>query len=260
MKKINFITLLSVICLLLSQNTQAQNKAFKYRKYAHVTELYKRLGQPVIDLCVKHKVPPAAVLSMISLESGWGNGYIGNITGNFLSLNTRKGDIRLPALYLPTHLKTKKVVYDEVELKKYADSELNWRQRPSSLKKDYRPANIAGTKTNLGYFNQHPDELTKANLKNVEDFLTIFISSESRISAYRRGRQLIEDAVKKDGIEALFSRQLNIRFMYTIGGRPSSFNHRATWPKKVFAIMRDTGLDDFCKKIYLEKQTFEQAW
>lgn len=237
-----------------------QKKNFKYRKYNHVKKLYARLAAPVTELCIQHKVPPAAVLSIISLESGWGQGYIGNITGNFLSLNAVGNNAELPALKMPQNRKTKKILIDKKAIAKLTKDEIVWVQRPSSLKKDYRPKNIAGTKENLDFFLNNPTRLTQANLENVTDFVTRFISYTSRIKAYNQARKLLDDEIEKNGIEVLFNPQLNEKFVKTIGGRPNSFNFRETWPKKVLNILRNVGANELAKDIYFNKTPFEQAW
>ncbi|MGY6649163.1 hypothetical protein [Wenyingzhuangia sp. IMCC45574] len=233
---------------------------FKYRKYSHVTRFYKRLAKPVTDLCMQHKVPPAAVLSILSLESGWGKGYIGNITGNFLSLNATSKDFELPALTMPKDIISGKTILDSRVLANTPKENIIWEDRPPSLKKDYRPDSIAGTKENLDYFLFHPKELTKANLKNVRDFVKRFISKNSSIKAYREARILLDKAIEEKGIEVLFTDELNKNFLFTIGGRPHSYNFRPTWPKKVMSIYRNVGVNDLCKELYLDKKTFEAVW
>lgn len=241
-------------------STPLQKKTFKYRKYSHVKDLYQRLSLPVTELCIKHRVPPAAVLSIISLESGWGQGYIGKITGNFLSLNAFGRDAELPALKMPKHKTTKKIILSKKKLAKIAKNEIIWELRPASLKKDYRPKGIAGTTEKLDYFLNHPEELTKANLENVTDFVTRFISYTSRIKAYNDARQLLDTEIEKHGINILFDAALNEKFIKTIGGKPNSFNFRETWPKKVMNILKNVGANELAKDIYLNKTPFEQAW
>ncbi|MFK7899919.1 MAG: hypothetical protein AB8B61_04085 [Cyclobacteriaceae bacterium] len=245
------------------QNTPLANSkkiaSFRFRKYAHVTKLYQRLSKPVTDLCVANKVPPAAILAILSLESGWGQGYIGLITGNFMSLNATGNRAELPALYLPKHIKSGKVLFDTTNLSQYAKHEIKWEQRPPCLKQDYRPVNIAGTTNQLTYFSKRPNELTKANLANVKDFVSRFISTRSRISAYREARQLLTDEIAKHGISILFNKAFNERFIKTIGGRPNSFNFRETWPKKVIKIMHNVGAIELTKELY-EKKSFVDSW
>ena len=152
-----------------------KKRHYSLRKYAHVKAFYKSLAVPVIQLCIDQNVPPAAVLAMAGLESGWNSGYVGRISGNILSLGSRRGDNELPALYLPTSKKTGNVVFDSLEILEHPKSDLIWKERPPSLKKDYRPQSIAGTTYQLGYFKHHPKEKAKAQLQNISDFLNIFI-------------------------------------------------------------------------------------
>ena len=244
-----------------SQKTETANKAtYRLRKYTHVKELYSRLAAPITKLCIEHKVPPGAVLSILSLESGWGRGYVGKITGNFLSLNAVGNDPELPALYLPSqNEKPTRVLFDSNEISKIATEKLTWKLRPASLKKDYRPTPYAGTSANLTYFQKNPDQLTRANLKNTEDFVKRFISSKSKIAAYREARALLDAAVAKNGIAVLFDQDLTEKFINTIGGRPNSYNFRETWPKKVISIMEGVGAVPLSEKLY-KNTSFEIAW
>ena len=107
-------------------------KKYRYRKYNHVKTFYKRLAKPVTDLCMQHKVPPGVVLSILSLESGWGQGYIGKITGNFLSLNATRRDAELPALRMPKNKKTGKIILNTKTLTNTPDSLIVWQNRPST--------------------------------------------------------------------------------------------------------------------------------
>ncbi|WP_010134291.1 hypothetical protein [Ochrovirga pacifica] len=233
---------------------------YKYRKYTHVTRFYQRLALPVTELCVKYKVPPGAVLSILSLESGWGQGYIGQITGNFLSLNATKSEVELPALQMPKDLITGKTILDSDQLSKIPEANIVWEDRPPSLKKDYRPDSIAGSTKNLDFLLKHPEEMTKANLQNVSDFVSRFISKTSSIKAYRQARELLDKTLQKEGIEALFTDDLNRKFIYTIGGKPNSFNFRNSWPRKVMSIYRNVGANKLAKQLYIEHQEFEDVW
>lgn len=241
-----------------TENPNQQN--YRLRKYAHVKKLYSRLAEPITKLCIEHRVPPGAVLSILSLESGWGSGYVGQITGNFLSLNAVGNDPELPALYLPSqNEKPTRVLFDSNEISKIATEKLTWKLRPASLKKDYRPAPYTGTSTNLAYFRKHPKQLTQANLKNAEDFVKRFISSKSKIAAYREARAFLDAAIAKKGIVILFDQDLNKKFINTIGGRPNSYNFRETWPKKVISILEGVGAVSLSEKLY-NNTSFEVAW
>ena len=233
---------------------------YRLRKYAHVEHFYKAIAKPVTELCIKENVPPAAVLAMAALESGWNRGYVGRITGNILSLGARKGDKELPALYLPDYIKKGNVVFDSLKIAKYKKSNLVWKQRPPSLKKDYRPAKIAGTKYQLAYFKYHPRAKAKAQIHNVKDFLNIFISHKSKISAYRKARQHLDSLVLKNGKKILLDKNTNLYFINAISGRPNTFNYRKTWPKKVTSILNNAGLVELTKQLYLKNKKFEQVW
>jgi len=250
------------------QSSSANNKSLSdkknndhsLRKYKHVTELCKDLSNPLIKLCVEKQVPPAAILAIIALESGWGSGYVSQITGNILSLNATKSSIELPALYLPIVKETGRVLFDPNEIDKYSSEQLEYQNRPKSLKKDYRPASIAGTTNDLAYFKYHHDEKVKAEIKCVTDFISRFVSHNSSIAAYREARGHMDKHVTEGGIRMLFEEQVTIDFINTIGGRPNSFNFRETWPKKVESVMHKAGLVSLMKEMYINKKTFEEVW
>lgn len=237
-----------------------QQKKYSLRKYNHVTDFYSRISWPAIQTCVANNVPPASVLAIAGLESGWNKGYVGRITGNILSLGARKGDAELPALHLPRLIASKQILFDSLVILKYTADELKWEDRPESLKKDYRPPAIAGTPYQLAYFKYHPAEKANAQVQNITDFLTIFISRKSRIAVYREARHLMDSLVQQHGKEILFDDATAKKFINTIGGRLNSFNYRETWPKKVEYIMKNAGLVELTGKMYLEQKDFEEAW
>lgn len=242
------------------QHVSGQQQQFSLRKYNHVTDFYSRISWPAIQTCVANNVPPAAVLAIAGLESGWNKGYVGRITGNILSLGARKGDAELPALRLPRLIATKQILFDSLIILTYNKNEFKWEDRPESLKKDYRPPSIAGTPYQLAYFKYHPVEKANAQVQNITDFLTIFISRKSRIAVYREARQLMDSLVQQNGKEILFDDATAKKFINTIGGRLNSFNYRETWPKKVEYIMKNAGLVELTGKMYLEHKDFEEAW
>jgi len=235
-------------------------RKYSLRKYAHVKAFYSRLTVPVTELCIKENVPPAAVLAMAGLESGWNRGYVGRITGNILSLGARKGDKELPALNLPIPRRSGEVIFDSLEISKYNNSGLIWKKRPKSLKKDYRPNAIAGTKYQLGYFKRHPKAEAEAQLHNISDFLNVFISHKSKIKAYRKARFTLDSLVSLHGKAILLEEKTALLFINAISGRPNTFNYRKTWPKKVTYILKNAGLVSLTKKVFNDKLTFNQAW
>ena len=254
MKKGFFI--LFFFCFICHLNSQ--NK-LSLRKYNHVKTFYKGIAKKTTELCLENNIPPAALLAITGLESGWDSGYIGQITGNILSLGLRKGDIELPALRLPRLIKTNKILFDSLEIIKYDAQELKWEDRPESLKKDYRPKSIAGTKYQLGYFKHHPKEKAKAQIANIKDFVTVFIGRKSRLKAYRNARKKMDDLVAKHGKEILLEEQTAIDFVNEIGGRPNTYNFRKTWPKKVIYIIKRAGLSQLTSDLH-KQISFEKSW
>jgi len=252
----NYLFLLITLCFTSTIFSQSN---LSLRKYSHVKSFYKGMAQKATKMCLEENIPPAALLAIAGLESGWDSGYIGQITGNILSLGTRRGDIELPPLYLPRLIKTKRTLFDSLEILKYSKSELRWEKRPESLKKDYRPKNIAGTKFQLGYFKNNPKAKADAHVANIKDFVTVFIARKSRIKAYRETRAKMDNLVAKHGKDILLEEQTAIDFINGIGGKFNSYNFRKTWPVKVINIIRNAGLTALTKKLN-EGETFEKSW
>jgi hypothetical protein len=101
-------------------------------------------------------------------------------------LGKRGGDIALPPLKIARLNATNKMLFDSLEIIKYAAKAITWVEIPSSLKKDYRPKQFAGKSNILAYFKYHPKEKTKAQIKNINNFATVFVSRKSRIKAYQK--------------------------------------------------------------------------
>ncbi len=254
MKKVCILFLMIGFC---APVTAQQN--YSLRKYNHVKSFYKNISKQATELCLQNNIPPASLLAITGLESGWDSGYIGQITGNILSLGLRKGDIELPALRLPRLLKNNRILFDSLEIIKYQASELKWENRPESLKKDYRPTSIAGTKYQLAYFKYHPKEKAAAQLANIKDFVTVFIGRNSRLKAYRNARKKMDDLVAKYGKEILLKEQTAIDFVNEIGGKPNSYNFRETWPRKVVYIIKRAGLSQLTTDLH-NGIDFEKSW
>lgn len=236
-----------------------QQQKYSFRKYNHVKQFYKGISKEATELCVKNNIPPASLLAIAGLESGWDSGYIGQITGNILSLGARKRDSELPALRLPIVIKTNKVLFDSLEIVKYNEASLQWQDRPKSLKKDYRPKPWAGTPYNLAYFKYHPKEKYAAQIANIKDFATHFIGRKSRIKAYRVARKKMDSLVSIHGKEILLKEQTAIDFINEIGGKPNSYNFRETWPKKVIYIIKKVGLVELTTDLSKGKK-FNDSW
>lgn len=255
--KLNFLSISLLFFVLLSG--QDQQKKYSLRKYNHVKAFYSGISQKATKLCLDYNIPPASLLAISGLESGWDSGYIGQITGNILSLGTRRGDTELPPLRLPRLIKTNKIVYDSLEIVKYKAEELKWEDRPESLKKDYRPKPWAGTSKKLAYFKYHPKEKKAAQISNMTDFVTVFISRKSRIKAYRETRRKMDSLVTKHGKKILLEERTAIDFINGIGGKLNSYNYRKTWPKKVIYIIKNAGLINLTKELD-NGDSFEKSW
>ena len=239
--------------------TLIPQKKYSLRKYQHVKAFYKGMSKKATEICLNNNIPPASLLAITGLESGWNSGYIGQITGNILSLGTRRGDTELPALRLPRNLKTKKIVYDSLEILKLPESQLKWEERPESLKKDYRPKPWAGTPYNLAFFKYNSKAKGAAHVANIQDFVTVFIARKSRIKAYRETRRKMDSLVTKHGKSILLKEQTAIDFIHGIGGKLNSYNFRKTWPKKVIYIIKNAGLIDLTGQLH-NCVSFEKSW
>lgn len=249
------------VFLSLNSNLFSYDKKFRYRKYTHVKTFYERISFSAITLGVKYNVPPSAILAIAGLESGYGRGYVAQITGNILSLGAGKGVSELPALFLPVHVASGKVLFDTTEVQKYKQDEIKWKQRPASLKKDYRPSNIAGTKNDLTYFKNHYDNLKGANYNCIKDFVTVWISNGHGSPVFNEARVFLDKLVKSNGKEILLDKDIALEFIKMIGGKPRSFNFRETWPKKVVNILNNAGLNELVNKMYQDKKlSFEEVW
>lgn len=237
-----------------------KTEKYSLRKYDHVYDFYSRIAEPATKICLEENVPPAAVLAIAGLESGWNQGYVGRITGNILSLGTRRGDTELPALYLPKSISTGKVLFDSLVIVKHNDDDLDWEKRPPSLKKDYRPEPWAGTPNHLAYFKYHPKEKAKAQANNIKDFVTLFISRKSGIKVYRDARHLMDSLVAVHGKSILLKEETAVQFINSIGGKPNSFNFRETWPKKVQYIIKNAGLAELTAELYTSEKPIKEIW
>lgn len=240
--------------------TVSFSSEFKYRKYQHVKIFYKELSVNAIKIAQKYHIPPAALLAISGLESGYGRGYVCQITGNVLSLGAYKSDKELPSLYLPWCDSQEAVLFDKKDIKKCPKNELHFKQRPKSLKRDYRPNTYAGSSNNLTFFKYNAKAKHNANYRCLEDFASRWINKNSNIKAFKEARMWLDLLIKKEGKEVLYRRETNVQFINKIGGIKNSFNYRATWPKKVLYIMDAVGLVPLVKQMSLENLSFAEAW
>ncbi|NOX15675.1 MAG: glucosaminidase domain-containing protein [Epsilonproteobacteria bacterium] len=236
-------------------------KDYPYRKYLHIKKFYEAIAKGTIKICLKYNVPPAAILAMAGVESGYGQGYISKITGNILSLGAQKNEAMLPALYLPNIINfPSKVLYNPENINKYKATNLYWSKRTPSFKKDYRPKNIAGSKNKLDYFDNHPKQRLAANLADIEDFCKNWINKNKKQKAFVVARKMLDNIVKKKSKDVLFTKELNIKFINMIGGKKNSFNYRKTWPKKIALILKKTGLVNLVESLHATKKNFNELW
>ncbi|WP_324170518.1 glucosaminidase domain-containing protein [Sulfurimonas sp.] len=249
--------ILTIVCLL---TTMLNASDFSFRKYSHVEQFYAYNANDAIEISIKYNLPPAAILAMAGLESGYGSGYVAQITGNILSLGAFKKDKELPSLYLPYSKSKKMVIFDSKEIKKYLKDDLAWKQREKSLKRDYRPSKYAGTVNNLELLTYDEGLRKKATIACLNDFATRWITDNSNIKVFKETRLWLDKLVKEKGVSILFSKKTNQDFILRIGGHSHSFNYRKTWPKKVKLIMKKVGLVELTSDIYFKSMDFNTAW
>lgn len=239
-----------------------QDKVIKarLRKYNHVKNFYAGFTSEVVELAVKNNIPPAALLAIAGLESGYGSGYVFKITGNVLSLGARKEEKELPPIKLAHLKKNDQVILDQKKLRNYKADEIIYILHSPSLKKDYRPDSLAGTINELDYFLHNKEKQKEAVINCFSDFTTSWISEKSKVPAFRQAKQVMNHLVASAGKEVLFESAVNKLFILLIGGRERSFNYRQSWVEKVFYIMKNTALVKLTKDIYINKYSFEDGW
>lgn len=235
------------------------NTSYSLRKYPHVKQFYNLTTKEAIKIGLADNVPPAAILAIAGWESGYGQGYVSQITGNIMSLGARKGEAELPPLTLPKNLVSKQIMIDIDKAKRLPKNQVIWQKRPPSLKKDYRPAPYAGTAKNLLYFKNHPQALKLAYRQVMNDFASSWISTKSKVPVFREAENKMNLLAKKQGKTALLNCQVAKAFVKSIGGKPRSFNTRPAWIKHVNKVMDNAGLCQLTQQVYQGK-TFTQAW
>jgi len=248
------------LLILFSTLISLEANQYSFRKYLHVEKFYEDIYKDAIELGIKNNIPPAAIMAIAGLESGYGRGYVAQITGNILSLGAYKSDKELPSLYLPYSKSLKTVLFDSKEIKKHNKNDLVWKQRPKSLKRDYRPAPYAGTINNLELLKYDRQLKEKANKACINDFVTRWINKSSKIKIFSNTKLWLDQEVSKNGIKILFTKKINEEFINTIGGHSNSFNYRESWPKKAKLIMNRVGLVELTQSLYIEKLDFKNAW
>jgi hypothetical protein len=231
-----------------------------FRQYQHVKMFYQEITPAVLEVSEKYQLPAAAILAIAGLESGYGSGYVSQITGNILSLGAFSHDKELPALFLPYSSELDKVIFDPAIIKQQSEADLNWQQRPKSLKRDYRPSPYAGTNAKLELLTEDNALKSLANRACMKDFATRWIVTTSKVNAFKDARLWLDQVVSKNGADRLYNDDINQIFIGKIGGHPRSFNHRGTWPKKVALIMQKVGLVALVNDIKNNNLSFNEAW
>jgi len=260
MFKITLKTYLAIIAICLFSSSVWSSDKFSFRKYEHVKTFYQRITPAALEVSEKYQLPAAAVLAIAGLESGYGSGYVSKITGNILSLGAFSTDNELPSLYLPYSASMKRVLFDPIIIKQQSDDDLAWKQRPESLKRDYRPLPYAGTSDKLAMLKYDKSLRAKAHKACFEDFASRWIISSSKVDAFKNARLWLDDIISKKGMNSLYSNDTNTAFIDKVGGHPRSFNHRESWPKKVKLIMRKAGLVKLVEDIKINNLSFDEAW
>lgn len=249
-----------LISMLILNSSALFASEFSFRKYNHVKKFYEANSIEVIEIANKYKLPPAALLAIAGLESGYGRGYVAQITGNILSLGAFKNDKELPGLYLPYSKSKKKVIFDPNEIKKHTKADLVWKKRPKSLKRDYRPAPYAGTTKKLELLTYNKNLKHSSRMACYNDFATRWIIKTSKVKAFKEARIWLNKLVDKHGKKILFTKEVNMEFISKIGGHPRSFNYRETWPKKAKLIMKKVGLIRLTNDMQFKAMNFDSAW
>jgi len=234
--------------------------SYSFRKYSHVKKFYQEIMPIVLDTCQKYKLPAASVLAIAGLESGYGRGYVAQITGNIMSLGAFKSDLELPALILPYSKSKQQILFDPKQIKKHHQNDLIYKKRKKSLKKDYRPLPYAGTIDKLALLKYNKNLRQKAYKACFNDFAKKWISKTSNIKAFRNARSWLNSLITKNGTKILFSMSANKGFIDRVGSIKNSFNYRKTWPKKAKIIMKKTGLVTLVDDIKNKHMSFNQAW
>ena len=101
-----------VLSILFTVNS-LNASTYSYRKYTHVKKFYKEITPIALEVSKKYNLPAASLLAIAGLESGYGRGYVCQITGNIMSLGAFKSDPELPALTLPYSKSQQKILFDK---------------------------------------------------------------------------------------------------------------------------------------------------
>ncbi|MBN2143699.1 MAG: glucosaminidase domain-containing protein, partial [Candidatus Aureabacteria bacterium] len=230
---------------------------FKKWNDSSITTFIRDLTPIVMRESLKTGAPPAAILSIACLESGFGAGYIAGISGNILSLNAKQNETMLPPLTV--YVYKNKIIFNKIKLKEVLSvgKPLEIQLRPASLKKDYRMEGFGGGTTHLDYFIHHPQQRYLAWEKNIQDLLYDRLNPKSKNIPYLESYRFCQELKNSGRLDALLADSSAIKFLYLIGGRPLSFNPREEWRTKTEKLVVTFGFNQFLK-LYLN--TFKDSY
>ena len=235
-----------------------RKEGYSHWEKNEIVKFLKNCTPIILAECLEKGAPPASILSIACLESGFGKSYVSRVSGNLLSLNALDTETALPPLQLPV-VGHNDYIIDTQRLKKMlaTGNEIKVVKRPASLKKDYRPKEIAGGFTELDYFLYHQEEKFSAWQNNIKDLLYNRISEKSAYSAYRETNALCLRIKTNRSITLLFSNKTSTHFLSLIGGRPQSYNANLSWRQKTHNIVYSMGLDVYLRNyLMLYKKEF----
>ncbi len=230
------------------------------RVYQHVKDFYAPITGLAIEVGIATNTPPAALLAIAGLESGYGQGYVARISGNVMSLGAGKSDVVLPPLHLPRVGSQGQILFIPAEIAQYTPADLEWTSNPPSYKKDYRPQFLAGSSDSLDYFINNKTAYYQAVHRNFSDFCTRWLNVRSKNEVFSLARLWLDTQVKTQGTEILFAENTTMQLIDMIGGKPNSFNHRATWVDKVSRLFKNARLNELTRQLYYRKKSFQEAW
>lgn len=206
---------------------------------------------PIIyEQCKGTGFSPTALIAIACLESGYGQGYVARITGNILSLNAKPNEVQLPPLSLLYSENNPIIDNSILKNKLIRGHKLIPKNRPPSLKKDYRPQDLAGQMFGLDYLLHQPDEKFIAWKNNIHDFLHGRIR-ESNNPYYKEADKLSRqwyEKIKDDSpghIRLWISNDNAKKFISIIGGKKNSFNPNPDWVVKLNSLVDNLDLEKF---------------
>ncbi len=215
------------------------------RRFPRVIEFYRELTPIAVGESIRTGVPASAIMAIAGHESGFGRGYVAQVSGNILSLGARGSEVVLPSLTVLENSGGKILLeFDRTAQQGSIPSGYGWVKKPPSYKKDYRPPGICGTDGDFDYFIENPAERLAAWKKNVRDFAEGRIKEDSPIKAYRRAYQFAQKLKNSHHRNYVLSEQAAMDFIRLVGGYSRSFNSNPEWPDKVISVLKRAHLSE----------------